>query len=344
MKKKRPTPKKLPSGSWRCQIMVNGARISVTDENKDICQAKAMAIQAGAMEKEEKKKFITLERAIEDYMNSKSNTLSSSTIRGYDQIKRLRFKGIMQRNIHTLTKRDIQIAVNEETKLVSPKSVANAYGLVRPVLKEYGIDVFGVKLPQRIKKKKKYVQREEIGDLLAAAQEDKYEVPILLAIWLGMRRSEICGLCWDCVDEKAKTITVKRKLIMDKDNHFNLVDGAKNVFSQRTIPCPDYIMDKLAAMRHGRTEGIIFRVNPNTILQHIHKVCKEAGITDSTTHGLRHTNAAVMSHLNISEDHALERGGWSEVSTYKKIYSYVFESTATTEDQKIDAFFEDTLK
>ena len=165
-------------------------------------------------------------------MNSKSNTLSSSTIRGYDQIKRLRFKGIMQRNIHTLTKRDIQIAVNEETKRVSPKSVANAYGLVRPVLKEYGIDVFGVKLPQRIKKKKKYVQREEIGDLLTAAQEDKYEVPILLAIWLGMRRSEICGLCWDCVDEKAKTITVKRKLIMDKDRDYpnncvNLLSGVK---------------------------------------------------------------------------------------------------------------------
>ena len=43
MKKKRPTPKQLPSGAWRCQVMVNGRRISVTDEDQAVCQAKAMA-------------------------------------------------------------------------------------------------------------------------------------------------------------------------------------------------------------------------------------------------------------------------------------------------------------
>ena len=343
MKTKRPTPKQLPSGMWRCQVQVNGQRISVTDEDRAICQAKAMAIQAGIMEKEERKTAVSLESAIDDYIASKSNTLSPSTIRGYEQVKRGRFKGIMKRNIYTLTKKDIQIAVNQETNLVSPKTVANAYGLVRPVLKEYGIDVFGVKLPQRIKPKKSYVQPEEIGKLLEAAQSDPYEVPILLAIWMGMRRSEICGLCWDCIDEEGKTITIRRTLVMNKENHFVLREGAKNVSSQRTIQCPDYIMEKLSAVRMGRKDGVVFHANPNTILQHIHKVCKEAGITDSTTHGLRHTNAAVMRHLDISDAHAMERGGWTEESTYKKVYSYVFDSQAQTEDEKIDRFFESSI-
>ena len=340
MKKKRPAVKKLPSGRWNCQVRVGDKRISVTDDDKDICQAKAMAIQAGVLPEEEKKpKVLTLESAIDEYIAAKSNTLSPSTIRGYEQVKRGRFKGIMSRNIHTLTKKDIQIAVNQESKLVAPKTVSNAYGLVRPVLKDYGIDVFGVKLPQRVKPKKEYIQPEEIGRLLEAAESDPYEVPILLALWLGMRRSEICGLCWDCVNEEKKKISIRRTLVMNSDNQFILRDGAKNTSSQRTIDCPDYIMDKLSRLRGRKTEGRIFEMNPNTLLQHIHKICKEAGITDSTTHGLRHTNAAVMRHIGVSDAYAMERGGWTEEKTYKGIYSYVFGSSAKEEMEMIDNFF-----
>lgn len=345
MKKKRPSVKKLPSGRWNCQVRVGDKRISVTDDDKDVCQAKAMAIQAGVIPEDEKKpKAITLEAAIDEYIASKSNTLSPSTIRGYDQVKRLRFKGIMKRDIYKLTKKDIQIAVNQESKLVAPKTVSNAYGLVRPVLKDYGIDVFGVKLPQRVKPDKEYIQPEEIGTLLEAAEKDPYEVPILLALWLGMRRSEICGLCWDCVDVEGKKIKVRRKLVMDKENHFNLVEGAKNISSQRTIDCPEYIMDKLSRLRGPKSEGRIFMMNPNTLLQHIHKICRETGITDSTTHGLRHTNAAVMRHLGVSDAYAMERGGWTEEKTYKGIYSYVFDSRSKEEVGMIDSFFSSKKK
>lgn len=344
MKKKRPTPRQLPSGNWNCVVMVDGKRYSVTDEDKDICQAKAMAIQAGIMEKEEKKTPIKLRDAISDYIASKSNTLSPSTVRVYEIMRDKRFKGIMNRDIFSLTKKDIQIAVNQEAKDVSAKTVANAYGLVRPVLKEYGIDVFGVKLPQRVKPKKDYVQPEEIAKLMESAKKDPYEVPILLALWLGMRRSEICGLCWDCVDTKRKTVTIRRTLVMDSTNKYVLRDGAKNTSSQRTLPLPDYIADKLNAMRKGRTEGPVFKMSPDTLRKHVHSVCEKAGITDTSTHGLRHTNAAIMRYLGVSDDHAMQRGGWTEEKTYKRIYSYVFESTAKDEDKQIDDYFADKLK
>lgn len=343
MKRKIPEPVQLPSGMWRCQVRVDGERISVTDKDRGKCQAKAVALQVGA-EKPDKKDSLSLSKAITFYIESKSNTLSPSTVRGYEYIRKNRFQGIMQKNIYSLTKKDVQIAVNQEAKKYAPKTVANAYGLIRPVLKEYGVDVFGIKLPQNIKKKRSYVQPEEIGKLLEYAAKDRYEVPILLSVWLGMRRSEICGLCWDCVDEAKSTITIRRALVMDKDNHFVLKEGAKNVPSQRTIPCPEYIMKKLSDMRNGKTDGKVFRINPGTILEHVHMVCEKAGITDTTTHGLRHTNAAVMRHLEISDAHAMERGGWSEEATYKKVYSYVFDSQATSEDKKIDDFFTQSIK
>ncbi len=345
MKKKRPTVKQLPSGTWRCQVMVNGKRISVTDEDKAICQAKAMAIQAGAMEPEEKKpKSVTLEAAIDEYLKTKSNTLSPSTIRGYEIVKRNRFKGLMKRGVHTITKQDVQIAVNQECKVASPKTIANAYGVIRPVLKQYGIDVFGVTLPKKSKPEKKFLQLEEIGPLLEAAQGDPCEAAILMALWLGMRRSEIIGLCWDCVDEQAGTITVRRTVVPDRSNRMILKEMTKNQSSNRTLRCPDYIMEKLSDLRHGRKDGQVFDIHPDTLRKHIHKVCSAAGVTDTSTHGLRHTNAAVMRNLGISDAHAMNRGGWTEERTYKGLYSYVFDSVAAKEDEKIDNFYQEKLR
>lgn len=341
MKTRRPTPKKLPSGNWRCQVMVNGSRVSITDEDREICQARAMAVQAGLMEKEEKKKSMTLEQAIDAYLESKSDVLSPSTIRGYEFVKSKRFPALMRMNIYSITKKDVQIAVNQEAKTkASPKTIANGYGLVRPVLKSYGIDVSGVKLPQQIKKEKQYVQKDEIGTLIDAARGDSCELQILLALWLGMRRSEIMGLHWDCVDPKSGSLVIRRKLVMDKDNQFVLREGAKNVSSQRRISCPAYIMDKLEEKRRGRTEGPIFTQHPDTVRQHIHSICRKAGITDTSTHGLRHTNAAVMHDLGVSDAHAMARGGWTEERTYKATYSYVFQSTAMKEDDLVNEFFD----
>ncbi|MBQ6358918.1 MAG: site-specific integrase [Clostridia bacterium] len=340
MKTKRPTPQRLPSGTWRCQVMVSGTRVSVTDEDREICQAKAMAIQAGLLEKEEKKKALTLEEAIDGYLESKSDVLSPSTVRGYEFVKRKRFPSLMKQNIWTITQKDVQTAVNQEARTkVSAKTIENGYGLVRPVLKMYGIDVSGVKLPQQVIRRKKYVQKDEIETLIDAARGDSCELQILLALWLGLRRSEIMGLHWDCVDPKAGRLVIRRKLVMDKENRFVLIEGAKTVKSQRRVSCPAYIMDKLEARRHGRTEGPVFTQHPDTVRQHIHAICRKTGITDTSTHGLRHTNAAVMNDLGVSDAHAMERGGWSEERTYKATYSYVFESTAKEEDALVDEFF-----
>lgn len=344
MKKKLPTPQKLPSGAWRCQVMVDGKRVSVVDENPSMAQAKAIALKNGLIEEAEEKKRagITLREAIDKYIESKENVLSPPTVRGYETIKKNRFPGMMDRDISTIKKIDVQFAVSEESKKVSAKTVYNAYGLIRPVLKENKIDVSGVSLPQIVKKKKKYLQPKDVGRLIETVKGDPCEIEILIAVWLGMRRSEISGLCWDCVDFENNTLTVMRKFVPGKDQKFILCEGAKNETSQRTVPCPEYIMEKLKERYRDGYEGRIFSSHPERIRKHVHKACKTAGITDTTPHGLRHTNAAVMKSLGIDDAHAMERGGWKEESTYKKTYSYVFDCEAAEADKKIDGFFEKT--
>lgn len=338
----KPRPVQLPSLKWRCQVMVNGKRIDVIDDDPAVAHAKALAIKAGLVEekKEEGNAPITLSEAIDLYVESKEGVLSPSTIRGYTTIQRNRFKGLMSRNIKQITKADIQRAVSYEAKAVGAKTVYNAYGLIRPVLKEHGIDVFGVKLPQRIKPRKDYLQPKDIGKLIEAAAGDSCEVEILIAVWLGLRRSEIIGLCWDCVDFENKTLTVRRTYVPDKENKWVLKEGAKNESSQRIVSCPDYILEKLMNIKREEPTGRIFKESPETLRKHVHAICKKAGITDTTVHGLRHTNAAVMKSLGVDDAHAMERGGWKTEHTYKQTYSYIFDQAAKSADDEINGFFE----
>lgn len=327
-------------------MMVGGKRISVVDEDPAMAQARAVAMSAGLLEqkKEKTKTGITLREAIDEYVKIRYGVLSPSTVRSYESIKRNRFSELMDVPVKKITKADVQRAVSNEAKTLSPKTVYNVYGLIRPVLKEQGIDVFGVKLPQRLKPKKDYLQPEDIGSLIEAARGDSCEVQILIAMWLGMRRGEILGLCWDCVDFKKKTLTVKRTLVAGPDQKFHLREGAKNESSQRTVECPNYILKKLKAMYKPGAEGLVFTGSPDNFRKRLEAVCKKAGIAKTNIHGLRHTNAAVMKYVGAEDAHAMGRTGWRQKKTYEEVYSYVFKESANESDKKIDKFFEDAMK
>lgn len=128
-------------------------------------------------------------------------------------------------------------------------------------------------------------------------------------------------------------------MVPNKKNQFVLKDGTKNEGSQRTIKCPSYIMDKLRNMYTGQS-GRVFYMSPETVRKHTHRICERAGIPDTTVHGLRHTNAAVMVALNITDKYAMARGGWSTENTFKQIYAYVFPEGASQTDDLINQFFE----
>lgn len=325
--------------------MVEGARISVTDADPSVCQAKAVAMSAGVIEKKkEQQKFLSLSDAIDQYVDMKKNVLSPSTIRGYNIVRDNRFKALMKRNIWEMSLKDVQRAVDLESASCAPKTVSNAYGLVCTVLKSNGIDVVGAKLPQRIKPNKRYLQPDDVGKLLETAAGDSCEIEIMLAVWIGMRRSEIIGLFWDCVDFEHNTVTVRRTCVPDKDNQWVIKDGAKNVGSQRTVSCPKEIMDKLLQIKPENATGQIFKIHPDTLRRHIHRVCEKAGITDTTVHGLRHTNAAVMKTLGIEDGAAMLRGGWKTESVYKQTYAYVFDQKVDEADESINSYFSGLLK
>lgn len=343
-----PKPVELPSGSFRCRLRVGEKYITATDKDPEIAHAKVLAQKAGLLEtmeqeEREKKGNITLTKAIDKYIADRDNVLSPTTVIGYRTIQRNRFPDLMKTNVRDIDAAMLQRAINEDSKKVGCKTIKNSIGLVVAVVSEYkDINTKRLKMPQRKKQEHKYLDEAGMIDLFEAIKGNKAEIPILLAVWLGMRRSEILGLCWDCVDFENKKINVYRTYIATEKDGYILRDETKTEASRRTLNCPNYILAKLDAYQADKNKrtGRVFLISPNMIYKQLKQVCDQNGIEFVGVHGLRHTNASVMLSLGIIDRVAMARGGWSTDVTMKQVYQHLFQSDKQTSGQKVDSFFE----
>lgn len=347
-KLKNPKAEELPSGKFRCRIMVQGAAVSVIDEDPEIAHAKAVAMRAGIIAQKEKddlekKGSITLTKAIDKHIAIRENVLSPSTINGYREIQRNRFPGLMSTQIKDIDFFALQASINDEAERVGHKTIMNALTLVTAVLGDYGqeINIKKLKLPQKKKKAAQYYEEKELIELFDLIRGSFIELPILLGTWLGLRRSEIFGLCWDAVDFGTGTIEIRRTYVKDKDSGYVLRDEMKTSESRRTLSCPGYILKKLDEYApKSKRSGRIFTMHPNTPYQTLKDMCERSGLKFVGVHGLRHTNASVMVSLGVMDKYIMAEGGWSTDHTMKKVYQHVFESGRKGAAEKRDGFFE----
>ena len=84
--------------------------------------------------------------------------------------------------------------------------MSNIYGLISSALKQANVDkVFRVQLP---KKKKVFRDLPEPEQVIAAIMGTDIELPVLLAVWLSLRMSEVRGIKYK--DIKGNVLTIQR--------------------------------------------------------------------------------------------------------------------------------------
>lgn len=345
VEKLKPKPRLLPSGKWRCEVMVDKERISVVDDDPFVAHAKATALKAGVVDKKKRQAnmTLTLKEATEEYINNRSAVLSPATVRGYHVILDNRFPDLMKTKVRDIDTEEIQAAVNADSKLVGYKTLKNATALVLAVLSRYRkINIKDITFPQRQKTEHAYLDGDQIVKLIFACDGDLAEIPILLGLWLGMRRSEIMGLQWESIDFEKSTIHVNHSLVFDKDDTPIIKTTMKTETSNRVLDCPQYIMQKLEAKQPdpNKRKGTVFHMGINTPYENLERICKREGIPFVGMHGLRHTNASVMLSLGIVDKIAMARGGWSSKETMERIYQHIFSADKAAADQIINQYFE----
>lgn len=338
---KVPEPRQLPSGKWFIQLRIKGQSYSITRDSKDQCIKEAQRVKLGAKRKpKEIKSDCSLSKAIDEYIEARSNLLSVTTIRCYRQIQNNRFEDLMAMDVNEITLELLQAAVNAESKL-SAKTLKNGVMLVSAVLgaKDIQLNISKIKYPQRKKKEKAALEPSQIVTLLKAIDGHELEPLIYLELWLGLRRSEALALYWESVDFENKTIKIERTIVPNEDNQYVIQERTKTEDSCREIDCPDIILDMLKAIKPKKAQGRIFEYPPDAVGKRINRICKKAGIPETGQHGLRHTNATVMMLLNVPDKVAMGRGGWSTDYTMKRVYQHATDSASKAAADSIDSYF-----
>lgn len=329
--------KKLPSGNWRARAYytVNGEKKckSFTAETKK--EAEYMASMFLMKEKDKQKNGLTVGEAIDEYIASKENILSPTTIHCYKEIKRNNLSELCEIPIEKLEPETVQKHFNRLALKKSPKTLCNAHGLLVSVVNVYAPEIrLKTTLP---KKQKKIKILPEVDKIIQAVKGTEVELPCLLAIWLGLRMSEVRGIKKS--DIKDGILTINRVIV--RVNSQDIVkEETKTVDSRRQLKLPEYI---LKLIEQTETEYII-TMNRATIYEHFCKILKENNIEHIRFHDLRHLNASVMLALGIPDKYAMERGGWSSTSVMKSVYQHTFTAERRAVDEKIDNYFSNIVE
>lgn len=323
---KTPKAEKLKSGNWRVRLQIDGKRYSATAPTKKEAQEKAKQIYAGFQI--EKKSPLTVGKAIDKYIEEKTGTLSPSTIKGYKSIRKNYLQTIMEINLTELTQSDIQLAVSmDAADGKSPKTVRNAHGLLAAVLDEYRPNFISkARLPQKQKYEVRIPSEEEMGKIWDAAKGSKYELPILLASWLGLRMSEIRGLKYS--DIQNGRIHIHRAIVAGPDG--DVEKGTKTTSGDRWIKLPNTIqllIDFEYELRSGVTkDSYICPYADITIYKNFINICKKAGVDPCRFHDLRHFAASEAHAIGVPDKYSMKRMGHKTDNMLKTVYLHTMQA------------------
>lgn len=339
---KIPQARKLPSGAWNIRVQANGKTHSITKPTEKECVAEAAAIKAGLKDARLNPSRKTLTKAIDDYIESRQNVLSPSTIRGYRVIQKNRFQQYILRDISKLTQEQWQRAVNQEAKLCSAKTLKNAWGFVSSVIEETTDRRYSVRLPQVVANDLPFLTAEQIPVFLEALKGEHCEIGALLAL-SSLRRSEIFALRWSDIDLDNGCIYVHGAAVHDENGKLIQRKENKNKSSRRTIP---FILPQLrqAVEIADKKSEYVFTNGEHYLQRNINRICKKSGLPNVGVHGLRRSFASLAYHLGISEEVAMRTGGWSDYTTMRKIYTKVSQKDIQDQANIYTAFFETAAK
>lgn len=214
------TAKKLPSGSYRVNLYIGktakGKRQykSFTADTKK--EAEYLAAQYNQTRNETISNSLLFRAAVENYIKSKENVMSPSTLRSYRAILRNDVQLLMDTKLKDITPQQVQIVFNSFAASHSPKTCRNVHGLVSSVLKMYRPElVLNTTLPQKSKRDIYVPDSGEVTKILELVEGTELEVPFLLATQCGLRASEISGLETssvhdDCIEIKQARVRGER--------------------------------------------------------------------------------------------------------------------------------------
>ena len=324
--------KKLPSGNWRVRVY-DGKSADGKDVYKSFTaatkkQAKFLAAEYAARRKSTVERM-TVGEAIDRYIASKDSVLSPTTINEYKKMRRRYLPSLMDIQIDKLTREQVQIAVNDQARTHSAKTVINAHGLLAAALAMHNPDfVLRTTLPRKVKQLKRDLPTSE--DVMRVMYGEPAELPVLLALCLCLRVSEVRGIRKEAV--QGNHLLIERVIVTVNGQHIEKV-LAKTDATRRIEELPDFLRDMILAAPTDYATTL----TGQAIYKQFTRRMAAAGFAGVRFHDLRHIAASDMHAQGIPDRVAAERGGWAGTQTMQQVYQHTFSADRQSADQLMNS-------
>lgn len=331
---------KLPSGNWRCRAYDKQTKKCKSFTAPTRKEAEYLAAE-WLNEKSSHKRISdeTVRQCVQNYIKSKENILSPSSVRGYYIILNNSIEEIAEIKLCDLTERDLQSWINGNATHYKPKSVKSQFGLVVASLRQakVSLDFSSIILPRIPKSEKKIPTEEEIATILRMIEGTSVELPVTIAVTLGLRQSEIAALKWS--DYDGKSLNIHAAVVPDKHSKFVYKSTTKSEASTRKLEVDGILKLRLDKAEH--TSEFISPMLPSSVLRKFNHLCDKNGLPRFTMHEQRHGNASMMLAKGVPDKYAMKRLGQSSPSMVKEIYQHLYESKENEVAQTMTATYDD---
>lgn len=329
--------KKMASGSWRVQVYAgkkpDGKNLYKSFSAPTKKEAEFLASQFRFTQKEEDVCELTFQKAAEEYIESKRNVLSPSTVRGYYAILRNWCEDLLNVKIDKITSKQIQILINDTAAEHSPKTCRNVHGFISAVLAIYAPSLqLKTTLPQKHKRDIYVPDENEIEMIYKLSIGTVSEIPIFLAAECGLRASEISALRVENITDNFINIKEANVIGDDCKEH---TKAPKSVSGYRKIPITPEICEYLKANADKESGRICPRRAP-TISNSWDCFRKAHNINENLNfHALRHHFASKCLLLGMPQKYIAELMGHSSTNMIEQVYQHVFPSAMDEYADKI---------
>lgn len=196
---------------------------------------------------------------------------------------------------------------------------------------------------QQTRKEMKILNVEQFQQLTKhVPKANPFYIPMMIAFYTGLRRSEVLGLEWKHISFKSETLTVEQ-IIVQNSKEWN-IGTPKTQSSYRTIGIGAQLVAILKEHKKRQEENKEFYGNhyvendfvctkengdlitPYSLKYWQDKASEESGI-DFTFHSFRHTHATLLLENGAKEKAIQERLGHARIGTTMDTYSHLTKKT-----------------
>lgn len=185
--------------------------------------------------------------------------------------------------------------------------------------------------------------------LLVLNKKPKLKVPVIIACLLGLRRGEIIGLKWDCINFANNTIEVGQKAYYDKIHKKVIVTKTlKTVKSRRVLKLPEKVKEYLMQIKeyqdlHFKNPDNFVCLDEKGKLLRLDYLSRDFPIflvknnfRRIRFHDLRHSCASMLIALGVPMKDVQEWLGHADYATTSNIYAHLYSDSKNPIANKIN--------